>query len=127
MVGKYHQRRVPAILRKNVVDSTAVILHIKPITDILTLAVNGKRLVVQRVRYHQRNKLFGEMIGSVISLISVLGVTIYTVCCLPYIGNSETYVPLVMARDCIRTKSVLSPSFVHRNVIFSFTSAVAAL
>lgn len=63
-----------------------------------------------------------EKIFFFISLISVLGVTIYTVCCLPYIGNSETYVPLVMARDCIRTKSVLSPSFVHRNVIFSFTS-----
>ena len=44
----------------------AMILNIKPIAHIFALAVNGKRLIIQCIRYHKRNKLFWEMIRPVV-------------------------------------------------------------
>lgn len=48
------------------IDSTAVILNVQPVADIQTLAVNGERLVVQRVGYHQRNELLGEVVRTIV-------------------------------------------------------------
>ena len=50
----------------NKVNSLAVILDIKPVTYILACAVNGQRLVSQSVCDHQRDKLLGEVIGTVV-------------------------------------------------------------
>ena len=48
------------------VDGSAVILHIEPVTDIQSLAVDRQRLVIQRVGDHQRDQLLREMVGAVI-------------------------------------------------------------
>ena len=48
------------------VDRLAVILDVKPVTDVQALAVDRKRLVVETVGDHQRNQLLREMIRSVV-------------------------------------------------------------
>ena len=48
------------------IDGLAVILHIQPVTDIKALAIDGKRLVIETVRNHQRNQLLRKMIRPVI-------------------------------------------------------------
>lgn len=62
-----------------------------------------------------------EKILFFISLFAVLGVAVYTVCGVPYNGNSETYMPLLLAKDSIRTGSILSPSFMYRNEVWFFS------
>lgn len=48
------------------VDGTAVILHIQPVTNVQTLAIDGQGLVVQGVGDHQGNQLLREVIGAVV-------------------------------------------------------------
>ena len=48
------------------VDGFAVVLHIQPVADILSGAVDRERSVVQGVGDHQRNQLFRKMIGTVV-------------------------------------------------------------
>ena len=48
------------------IDRLAVVLDIEPVSDVQTLAVYGKRLVVQRVRDHQRDQLLRELIRAVV-------------------------------------------------------------
>ncbi len=43
-----------------------MILHIEPVADILALAVDRERLVIQCVDEHQRNELLRELIRSVV-------------------------------------------------------------
>ena len=48
------------------INSPAMILYIKPVTNIYSLPVYRKRLIRQGISYHQWNKLFREMIWSII-------------------------------------------------------------
>lgn len=50
----------------NHVNRLAVILDVKPIADVLALAVDRQRFIVQAVRDHQRDQLFGKMVRPVI-------------------------------------------------------------
>ena len=51
---------------KDQVDRLAVILHIKPVSDIETLAVYRERLIMQRIGDHQRDQLLRELIRTVV-------------------------------------------------------------
>ena len=48
------------------IDGTAVILHIQPVPDIQSLAVNRQRLIVQCVFNHQRDQLFRKLVRTVV-------------------------------------------------------------
>ena len=43
-----------------------MILNVEPVSYVLALSVNGKRLIVKRVRDHKRNELFRKMVRSVV-------------------------------------------------------------
>src|SRR5271170_656559 len=47
-------------------NCAAMIRHVKPIAFLPTVAVNGEGLVVQRIRNHERQKFFGELVRPVI-------------------------------------------------------------
>ena len=55
----------PALLLHHV-DSLAVILHIQPVADILSVAVHRQRAPVKRVVDEKRDQLFRELIRSVV-------------------------------------------------------------
>lgn len=48
------------------VDCLAVILYIKPVSDVKSFAVYGKGLVMKRIDNHKRYELLGKMIRSVV-------------------------------------------------------------
>ena len=48
------------------VDGFAMIFNIKPVAYIETLPVDRERFVVETVDDHERNELFGEMIGAIV-------------------------------------------------------------
>jgi hypothetical protein len=52
--------------REHVRDRFAVILHIKPVANVLTVAVNGKRFTVARVQNHQRYQFLRKLKPSVV-------------------------------------------------------------
>ena len=55
-----------AAVANDKVNCAAVVLHVQPVADILAIAVDRQRLIVQHVRDHQRNQLFREMIRAVV-------------------------------------------------------------
>ena len=55
-----------AALAEDQVDGLAVVLHIEPVADVLALAVDRQRLVVQAVGDHQRDQLLREVVGPVV-------------------------------------------------------------
>ena len=48
------------------VDGLAVILHIQPVTHLHTVAIHRQLLVMLDIVDHQRDQLFGELIGAVV-------------------------------------------------------------
>ena len=48
------------------VDCLAVVFHIQPVTHIDALAVNRQWLVIECICNHQRNKLFREVVWTVV-------------------------------------------------------------
>ena len=48
------------------VDCFTMVFYIEPVTHVKTFAVNRKRFVVQCISNHKRNKLFREVIRSVV-------------------------------------------------------------
>ena len=44
----------------------AVVLHVEPVPDIFSCAVNGKRLAVEGVEDHEGDELLGELAGPVV-------------------------------------------------------------
>ena len=55
----------PSLLQDHVYG-LAVVCHIKPVTNLHPITINGKFLVVEAVVYHQRDELFRELVGSVV-------------------------------------------------------------
>ena len=55
-----------ATLMDNQVDCLTVILHIQPVTDIQTLAINRQRLISQSIGNHQRNQLLREVVRAIV-------------------------------------------------------------
>ena len=53
-------------LMENQVDGASVVFHIEPVANVLTLAVDGQRLVMTNVVDEQRDELLGELIGAVV-------------------------------------------------------------
>ena len=51
---------------KDQVDGPCMINDIEPISDILTLTVDGERLAMTDVIYEERDQLLGELIGTVV-------------------------------------------------------------
>lgn len=51
---------------ENQVDGAGVVLHVEPVTDILSLAVYGQRFAVADIIDEQRNQFLGELIGAII-------------------------------------------------------------
>lgn len=47
-------------------ESPGMIFHIKPVSDLITLAVHGQRFSLQGIEYHQRNELLGKVVGAVV-------------------------------------------------------------
>ena len=43
-----------------------MVVHIQPVADVVTLAINGKRLTIARIQDDQRNELLRELIRAVI-------------------------------------------------------------
>ena len=55
-----------ATLAHHEVDGLAVVLHVEPVAYVLALAVDGETLAFQNVVDHQRDELFGEVVGAVV-------------------------------------------------------------
>ena len=55
----------PASLEGQLQDP-AVIFHVQPLADLLSLAIYRQRTILQRIRRHKRNELFRMLIGSVV-------------------------------------------------------------
>ena len=53
-------------LSYNQVDSTKVIIDIEPVSGLLAVTVNGKRLCIEAVRDKQRDKLFRKLIRAIV-------------------------------------------------------------
>ena len=53
-------------LMNDQVNSTAMILYIQPVTDIFSLAVYRKRLIIQRICDHQRDQFLRKMVWSIV-------------------------------------------------------------
>ena len=47
-------------------DGTAVVLDVEPVPNLHAVAIHRQRLASQRIHDHERNELFGEMVGPVI-------------------------------------------------------------
>ena len=47
-------------------DRAAVVIDIEPVAHLHAVAINRQRLVFERIRDHQRDQLFRELIGTVI-------------------------------------------------------------
>ena len=58
-----------------------------------------------------------EKILFFVCLFSVIGTMIYYICAVPYIGNTETFMNFLYAKECIRAKELLSTEFIYRNDI----------
>lgn len=63
-----------------------------------------------------------EKILFFVALFSVVGVVLYYICCVPYIGNSEVFHPLLLAKEIIRTGQLLPTDWTFRNDIWFFSS-----
>ena len=50
----------------NHIDSLAVVLNIKPVAYLHTVAVYRQVAVIESVVHNKRNKLFGELVGTVV-------------------------------------------------------------
>ena len=48
------------------VNSLAVVFNIKPVTDIKTFTIYRKWLIIKSIGNHKRNKLFWEVVWSVV-------------------------------------------------------------
>ena len=53
-------------LMENEVNGTCMVLNEQPVANILTLAIDGKRLTMTDVVDEQRNQFLGELIGTVV-------------------------------------------------------------
>src|SRR5216683_1687611 len=47
-------------------NSTTIVLYVQPVALLLAVAVDGKRLVIERVRDHQRKEFLGKLIRPII-------------------------------------------------------------
>ena len=55
-----------ASLRCNHGQRAGMVLDIEPVPDVVALAIDRQRFAFERVQDHQRDQLFGEMVGPVI-------------------------------------------------------------
>ena len=51
---------------QNEIDGLAVILHIQPVTHILSISIDRKRLIRECIRDHERDQLLGELIRPIV-------------------------------------------------------------
>ena len=59
-------------LMEDEVDGASVVLHVKPVADILSLAVDGKRFAVAYIVDEKGDELFRELIRSFFLLLLLL-------------------------------------------------------
>ena len=55
-----------ATLAQHATNGGAVVFDVKPVADVLPVAVHGQRLAVERVVNHQRDELLGKLKRSVV-------------------------------------------------------------
>src|SRR6266436_6921396 len=51
---------------ENCENSAAIVFHVQPVALLFAVAVDRKRFVVQRIRDHERQEFFRELVGTVI-------------------------------------------------------------
>src|SRR6266446_3227014 len=51
---------------ENCENSPAIVFHVQPVALLFAVAVDGERFVVERVRDHERQEFFRELVGTVI-------------------------------------------------------------
>lgn len=69
-----------------------------------------------------KNRPLHEKILFFILFFSIAVVMVYYICYVPYMGNSETFHPLIFAKEIIRTGKLIPTDWTFRNEIWSFTS-----
>lgn len=53
-------------VRHHVIQRTGMILHIQPVANLLTVAIDRQWFTRQRIQNHQRDQFFREMVGPVV-------------------------------------------------------------
>lgn len=53
-------------IAQNQLDAPAVVINIKPIADLLAIAIDGQGAAMQSIHQEQWNELFGKLVGSII-------------------------------------------------------------